>query len=106
MKKPAIALMCKSHDYKMKSMAITNLCITSAWTMSKEKASSLIGENVVLTESRKDPAYMGGKITAVTPIVNDTTRYDVWFEPDTTMKGNTDAVGHPGWGSGRAVCYL
>lgn len=104
MKKPVIALMCKSHDYKTTSDS--SAYITSAWTMSKKKAFSLVGQNVILTEGRKQPAYLGGKVTGVTKSKTDSSRWDVWFTPSPSLKGNTDSVDHPGWGSGRAVCYL
>jgi len=103
MNKPVIALMCKSHDYKSTT---GNSFVTSAWTMSKEKATSIIGKNVVLTEGRNQPAYMGGVVTGVNQSTTEPTRFDVYFQPDENMTGNTDAVGHSGWGNGRAVCYL
>lgn len=104
MNKPVIALMCKSHDYRTTSNSTKYT--TSAWTMSNKKANSIIGQNVILTESKNMPAYMGGRITSVTQSTKDSTRFDIEFDIDPSLKGNTDAIGHTGWGNGRAVCYI
>ena len=104
MKKSNIALMCKSHDYKLVDQS-TNTFKTSSWRMSKKKADSLIGGTVTLTESSKTAAYMGGKIVDVIP-VKGSNRFDIIFSAEKTMAGNKAAVNHPGWGKGRAVCYI
>ena len=108
--KPSIALMCKSHNYFTKPQTVD---VTSpSWVLSKEKASSLIGQNVVLTESQTSPAYMGGVITEVNHVFTNTqgnrtiNRYDIVFTPDDSFKGDTSSVGHSGWGCGRAVCFI
>ena len=111
MKKPVIALMCKSHNYYTKPNTTT---ITSpAWVIGEKRAESLVGKSVILTESTKTPAYIGGTITAVNHTATQTTfngrsikRFDVVFTPDPAFDGNTDSVGHSGWGKGRAICYL
>ena len=109
--KPAIALMCKSHNYYTKPN--TDTITSPSWVISEKKAKSLVGQTVVLTESTSSPAYIGGTITtvnhSVTQIGNDgrsIKRFDVVFTPNPVFDGNTDAVGHSGWGKGRAVCYL
>ena len=104
MNKSNIALMCKSHDYKLVDQS-TNTFRTSSWKMSKEKAHSLVGTTVTLTESRNSPAYMGGEIVEVIPMKGHG-RFDIVFNAEKTLAGNKDAVNHPGWGNGRAVCYI
>jgi len=108
---PNIALMCKSHNYYTKPN--TNVVTSPSWVLSEKRAKSLVGKTVVLTESTKTPAYIGGTITAVnhavTQIGNDgrsIQRFDVVFTPDPAFDGNTDAVGHAGWGKGRSVCFV
>jgi hypothetical protein len=104
MKKSNIALMCKSHDYQLVDQS-TNTFKTSSWQMSKKKAVSLVGETVTLTESSKKAAYMGGKIIDVIPVEGGN-RFDIIFNAEKTMAGNKDSINHPGWGNGRAVCYI
>jgi len=104
MKSVKLSLMCKSHDYRLVDQT-TNTFRTSSWRMSKEKANSLIGETVTLTESKNKPAYMGGEIVDVIPVAN-TNRFDIVFNASKSMTGNKEAVNHPGWGNGRAVCYV
>lgn len=98
-----ISLMCKSHDYKLVDQT-TNTFKTSSWRLSKQRATKLIGGNVTLTESRNSPAYLGGKVVDVIP--NGTSRFDIIFEANKSYTGNTAAVNHPGWGNGRAVCFI
>ena len=57
---PAIALMCKSHDYEY--IPATNTFVTGDWVISKYRQEELLGEKVVLTDSSKNPAYLGGRI--------------------------------------------
>jgi len=111
MSKVNIALMCKSHNYYTESNTTT---ITSpAWVIGEKRAQSLVGQNVILTESTSTPSYLGGTITAVNHSVTQKgfdgrsiKRFDVVFTPDPAFVNNTDAIGHNGWGKGRAVCYL
>jgi len=79
----------------------------------EKRAESLVGKSVILTESTKTPAYIGGTITAVNHTATQKgydgrsiKRFDVVFTPDPVFDGNTDSVGHSGWGKGRAICYL
>mgnify|MGYP003652424481 CR=1 FL=1 len=99
-----LSLMCKSHDYRLIDQS-SNTFRTSSWQMSQKKASSLIGESVTLTESKNKPAYMGGEIIDVIP-VKDSNRFDIVFNAKKSFTGNTEAINHPGWGNGRAVCYV
>lgn len=98
-----VSLMCKSHDYKLVDQT-TNTFRTSSWRLSKQKATKLIGGNVTLTESRNSPAYLGGKIVDV--VSKGESRFDIIFEAQKAYSGNTESVNHPGWGNGRAVCFI
>jgi len=111
MSKANIALMCKSHNYYTEPSRST---ITSpAWVIGEKRAQSLVGQNVILTESTSLPSYLGGTITAVNHTVTQKSydgrkinRYDIVFKPDPSFVCNADSIGHSGWGKGRAVCYL
>ena len=111
MPKANVALMCKSHNYYTKPNTST---ITSpAWVIGSKRAQSLVGQSVILTESKNSPAYIGGIITAVNHTATQKgydgrsiKRYDVVFTPDPNFDGNTDAMNHTGWGRGRSVCFV
>jgi hypothetical protein len=106
-----IALMCKSHNYYTKPN--TDTITSPAWVLGKNRAKSLVGKTVVLTETKNSPAYLGGTITAVNLTATQKghdgrsiNRYDVVFTPSTNFDGNTDAINHSGWGKGRSVCFI
>ena len=111
MKKPVIALMCKSHNYYTKPN--TDKITSPAWVLGEKRAKSLVGQTVILTESQNSPAYIGGTITEVKHSATQKgydgrsiKRFDIVFTPDPAFDGNKDSVGHNGWGKGRAVCYI
>ena len=116
-KKANIALMCKSHNYT-KDKNNENHFISPSWALSETTANNLVGMNVILTNSRQTPAYMGGKIVDVVLNLKSTkeharntwshsmNRYDIVFEYDPAMIGDKSSVSHPGWGSGRSVCHI
>lgn len=96
-----LALMCKSHNYKTntsKEFRVGN------WVIAETRRQQLIGRTVVLTESQSSPAYLGGTIIGFAPTQNN--KCEVIFREDPALVGNTDAVQHQGWGSGRGVCYI
>lgn len=97
-----LALMCKSHNYKTNPYG--NEYRVGNWVISQARRKELIGGTVVLTESQSSPAYLGGRIIDFIPTVDG--KCEVVFSEDPGVKGNTDAVGHRGWGSGRGVCYV
>ena len=97
-----LALMCKSHNYKTNPYG--NEYRVGNWVISQTRRKELIGGTVVLTESQSSPAYLGGRIIDFIPTVDG--KCEVVFSEDPEFKGNTDAVGHRGWGSGRGVCYV
>ena len=103
---PAIALMCKSHDYEY--VPSTNTFVTGDWVISNSRQQELLGERVVLTESQKDSAYLGGQIVGFVPSNKQThhTQCKVVFQVDPNLVGDTTASGHFNWGTGRSVCYL
>ena len=98
-----LALMCKSHNYKTNSS--NNVFSVGNWVISEKRRKNLLGQKVILTESRTTPAYLGGTIIGFAPTQNGK-KCEVIFQEDSTLTGNTDAVGHQGWGSGRGVCYI
>ena len=100
--KVTLALMCKSHNYKLDPYS--NEYRVGNWVIGNEKRDELIGAGVVLTESRTSPAYLGGTIVGLVP-TNDG-KCEVIFKEDQAMVGNKDAVDHRGWGTGRGVCYV
>ena len=111
MPKANVALMCKSHNYYTKPN--TSNITSPAWVLGEKRAQSLIGQAVILTESKSTPAYIGGTITAVNHTATQKgfdgrsiKRFDVVFTPDPAFDGNTDAIGHSGWGRGRSVCFV
>ena len=103
---PAIALMCKSHDYTY--MPSTNTFVTGDWVISNNRQEELLGTKVVLTESQDSKAYLGGRIVGFVPTSKNThqTQCKVVFVADPNLVGDSSASGHVGWGTGRSVCYL
>ena len=101
-----IALMCKSHNYEAypQSSRLGEYRVGN-WVIAENRRKELLGQRVVLTESRQSPAYLGGTIIGFNPTQNGK-KCEVIFQEDNTLTGNTDAVGHRGWGSGRGVCYI
>ena len=95
-----LALMCKSHNYSQTG----NTFRVGNWVISQARRKELIGGTVALTESQSSPAYLGGRIIGFDPTVDG--KREVVFAEDPGVKGNTDAVQHRGWGSGRGVCYV
>jgi len=98
-----LALMCKSHNYK--TNAFNEEYRVGNWVISEAKRKELLGGTVVLTESQKQPAYLGGTIIGFIPTQNGK-KCEVIFKVDNNLTGNVDAVGHRGWGTGRGVCYI
>ena len=98
-----LALMCKSHNYR--SNSINNVYSVGNWVIAENRRKDLLGQQVILTESQKSPAYLGGTIVGFVPTQNGK-KCEVVFQVDDTLTGNTDAVGHQGWGTGRGVCYI
>ena len=86
--KPAVALMCKSHNYEYQPK--TNTFITGDWVISTKRQEELLGENVVLTEGQKDSAYIGGTIVGFVPAkqTSNKKRYDVVFKPESKFVNN------------------
>ena len=104
--KPAVALMCKSHDYEY--VPGTNTFVTGDWVISNSRQQELLGETVILTESQKGNAYLGGKIVGFVPANKPTaqTQCKVVFQADPSVVGDDSSFGHDNWGTGRSVCYL
>ena len=100
-----LALMCKSKNFRLNSICPNNDEYRSGqWVIAKKRRSELIGEKVVLTTSRKSPAYMGGTIVGFNPLDNG--KVEVLFEEEQELVGCLAALDHRGWGSGRGVCYV
>ena len=86
-----LALMCKSYNYK--TNAYDNEYRVGNWVISENRRKDLLGKTVVLTESQKSPAYLGGTIIGFVPTQNGK-KCEVIFRADINLTGNTDAVGH------------
>jgi len=97
-----LALMCKSQNYTKSNNGEYRV---GNWVISESKRKELLGANVILTTTQRSPAYLGGKIVGFNPTQNGK-KCEVIFKEDSTLSGNTDAVGHRGWGTGRSVCYI
>ncbi len=97
-----LALMCKSHNYKVDPYS--NEYRVGYWVIGSKRQDELIGAGVILTESKKSPAYLGGTIVGFVP--NNNGKCEVIFKEDASMLGNQDAVNHNGWGLKRSVCYI
>ena len=103
---PAIALMCKSHDYEY--IPGTNTFVTGDWVISNTRQQELLGQTVILTEGQKSSAYLGGKIVGFVPSSKPTaqTQCKVVFQADPGVIGDETSFAHNNWGTGRSVCYL
>ena len=101
-KKVDLALMCKSHNYKIEPF--TNTYRVGDWVIGKKKRQALVGSNVILTESQKSPAYLGGIISGFIPTQDG--KCEIVFTQDHALTGNQDSIGHTGWGLKRSVCYI
>ena len=103
--KASLALMCKSHNYQLDAInPAQDEYRVGNWVIADRRRKDLLGASVVLTESQRSPAYMGGTIIGFNPLQNG--KCEVLFREDKSLVGNTDAVDHSGWGSGRGVCYV
>ncbi len=102
-----LALMCKSKNFKHEHTDYhTNFkrYSTGQWVIGDKKQKSLLGEKVILVNSQKSPAYMGGTILGFEKLKNG--KVEVIFSEENDLVGNTDSVSHRGWGCGRGVCYV
>jgi|7_EtaG_2_1085326.scaffolds.fasta_scaffold28592_3 hypothetical protein len=100
-----LALMCKSQNFRLNTVCPgSDEYRTGQWVVGKKKRKELIGEKVILTKTRNDPAYMGGEIISFNPLQNG--KVEVLFKDDPSLIGNTDAIGQSGWGLRRSVCYV
>ena len=89
MKNPKIGFICKSHDYVHWNDSV----LTGNWVISPKKIESLIGSDLILTESSTKPAYMGGEITGYNRLSNG--KYMLFFREDSAYAGYAAHV--PGW---------
>ena len=101
-----LALMCKSKNYRQsnRSHALHGEFCVGDWVIAEKRRKELLGSKVVLTESQKSPAYMGGTIVGFSPTVDG--KCEVFFREEKDLQGNTDSISHPGWGVRRSVCYV
>ena len=94
-----IALVCKKRDFTYDAPGRVR---SGNWKIAEHRRPGLIGSTVILTDSQKSPAYLGGKIIGVNPTHNG--RVEVIFREDESLVGNTDTIGHPKWGHEK--CYI
>ena len=81
MRNPSIGLICKSHNYE----TINGSTMTGNWVISPKKIETLVGKDVILTESSSKPAYKGGKITGYNRLENG--KYALFFKEDDAYSG-------------------
>jgi len=99
MKNPKIGLICKSHDYS----EVCGSIMTGDWVISPQKIQNLIGQDVILTESSKKPAYSGGEITGYNRLSNG--KYVLFFREDSRYSGYESHIAN--WNSStNPVRYL
>ena len=110
----ALALLCRDAK-QLTRLGSTEWCVqdgvlteskpaqwkTGHWAMKPDKAADLIGENLVLVESKASPSYIGGRITGVTIVGG---RVQFLFEENPELVGRTEHT-HL-WKSQNPVCYL
>lgn len=75
---------------------------TGMWTMNYDKAMDLLGENIVLVESKASPSYIGGTITGFKVVSGN--RVEITFEENPDFAGRTEHT-HL-WRGSNPVCYL
>lgn len=75
---------------------------TGRWVMNYDRAMSLLGENLILVESKDSPSYIGGTITGFN-ILEDK-RVEITFEENPEMCDRTEHT-HL-WRGSNPVCYL
>ena len=110
---PKLALMCKdgknlklinSSGWKVCKEGVTPIggsFSTGNWVISREKAESLIGGDIILVGSMQGPSYIGGKVTKYRRD-DKTGRTTFFFKEDKKLRG---IVVHR-WTSKNPVCYL
>jgi hypothetical protein len=86
-RKPKLALMCKSENFKR--VKNTDLYVSGHWVICAENQELLLGENVIFTKGQKDKAYLGGQIVGFLPSekTNRLTKCKVVFTPDDSLIG-------------------
>ena len=79
---------------------------TGNWRLSPKRASSLVGELVVISASTKTPAYIGGTIQKVVPESksDSANRYKITFKESRSLKGFTDHLST--WKGSNPVHYF
>ena len=75
---------------------------TGKWVMNYDRAMSLLGENLILVESKDSSSYIGGTITGFN-ILEDK-RVEITFQEDPEMFDRTEHK-HL-WRGSNPVCYL
>ena len=100
-----LALMCKSKNFRLGAVCPdSDEYRTGQWVIGKKRRAELVGHQVILTESQKSSAYMGGTIIGFDELSNG--KYEVVFREDKSIVGNEVSIGHSGWGLKRSVCYV
>jgi len=93
MKNPKIGLICKSHNYAHQESYEGSGVVTGDWVISPKRISTLVGQDVILTESSTSPAYLGGEITGYNRLSNG--KYVLFFSEDTSYRGFNGHI--PAW---------
>ena len=101
--KPSLALMSKKKDYNRVG---TDLVVSGDWVIGKEKQNEFFGKQVIMVNSSKEGAYIGGTIVGYLPSTKNSyhTKCKVVFQEDLSLVGDTSAMGR--YRTGNGVLFL
>jgi len=100
---PSLALMSKKKDYNRVG---TGLVVSGDWVIGKEKQNEFFGKQVIMVNSSKEGAYIGGTIVGYLPSTKNSyhTKCKVVFQEDSSLIGCMSAIGR--YRSGNGVLFL
>jgi|7_EtaG_2_1085326.scaffolds.fasta_scaffold81974_2 hypothetical protein len=101
---PSLALMSKKQDYNRVNG--TKLIVSGDWVIGKEKQNEFFGKQVIMVNSSKEGAYIGGTIVGYLPSIKNSyhTKCKVVFQEDLSLVGDTSAMGR--YRTGNGVLFL
>ncbi len=101
---PVLALMSKKKDFNR--VKGTKLVVSGDWVIGKEKQNEFFGQRVIMTNSSKESAYIGGTIVGYLPSTKNSyhTKCKVVFEEDASLVGCQAAIGR--YRTGNGVLFL
>ena len=102
--RPILALMSKKKDYNR--INGTDLIVSGDWVIGKQKQNEFFGKKVIMVNSSKEGAYIGGTIVGYLPAIKNSyhTKCKVVFEEDSSLVGCQAALGR--YRTGNGVLFL